>query len=764
MKNKHRKQLNKLFAVVISAIVVACASPGFDQSAEPVYTPGQGSELPPGTPVATGEATGADGAYSDDEQLEEVVVTGARVTNRSYRHRAERREPVRSAGIDYADAKTDYERQRRRQLGIDKDGADPLARVVPGEEVWIIAKTGDAAGDAERPGTGSMLTLVSDGPDLPPVRVPLPLKHTAVSANIDGYIGSVNVRQSFENPYSTKIEAVYVFPLPEKAAVTEFVMVIGERRIRGILREKEEAKAIYAEARRQGFQASLLLQQRPNIFQQKVANIEPGKSIDIDIRYFHSVPYVDGWYSFVFPTVVGPRFNPPGSNDPVEALPRGSNPGATKAVTYLSPGERSGHDISIDVRIDAGVSIENLRSTHEIVTSDAAPGVITVSLADEAVIPNRDFVLDFKVAGDTLRSNLLTWQDPDSGQGYFSMMLYPPATVDDLERVPMEMVFVIDCSGSMRGKPMRQAKSAILRALDQLRPGDTFQVIRFSSNASQLGEAPLPATRENLALARDYVRGLSDGGGTMMVEGVKAALAFPHDPERLRVVTFLTDGYIGNEEDVIRAVHDNVGAARVFSFGVGNSVNRYLMERMAKTGRGAVAYLGLEDSGSEIMDAFFDRVSRPALSDLSIEWGGMAVSSVYPSTLPDLFVGRPVFVTGTFDGKPGPVLVSGLAGGRTEQFVVDGHRPGQPNLAKLWARLRIGDYMDRRAWQPDPHNQLGNAIRETALEYQLMSDYTAFVAVDASRVTEGTHGVSVQQAVPVPEGVRYETTVTEGSR
>ena len=756
MKALHRKHARTTLVMIATLLVAACASNYYEgATGAGVAT----SSEPQGTPLPSGNAPAS--AHENDSEfgmIEEILVTGARAPARRMQRDEAELEARRARS--HATAAQRYELKRQRWLEKQQGPDQALSRVNAGEEVWVIARAGEVAVDDDRPGTGSMLTLVSDGPGLPPVRVPLPLQHTAVTASVEGYIGSVNVRQSFSNPYSTKIEAVYVFPLPEKAAVSEFVMIIGERRIRGILREKEEAKAIYDEARRQGYQASLLLQQRPNIFQQKVANIEPGKAIDIDIRYFHTLPYVDGWYSFVFPTVVGPRFNPPGSKDPIKAAPRGATPGSDgTTVSYLDPSERSGHDISINLRIDAGVEIEGLRATHEIVSEQVSPNIADVSLAAEAVIPNRDFVLDFKVAGDTLRSNLMTWEDEESGKGYFSMMLYPPATLRNLERRPMEMVFVLDCSGSMNGKPMQQAKAAILAALDNLVPGDTFQVIRFSSDASQLGDAPLPATRENIAAARDYVRRLSGTGGTMMIEGVRAALKFPHDPERLRFVTFLTDGYIGNEAEVIGAVHELVGEARVFSFGVGNSVNRFLMERMAKEGRGAVAYLGLDDSGKEVMDAFFERISHPAMTDIAIDWGRMQVSSVYPSSLPDLFVGRPVFVTGTYQGTVDSVSVSGLAGGETQQFVISSRQDGDANLAKLWARLKIADYADKQTWQSDPYGEFAATIRDTALEYQLMSAYTAFVAVDASRQTDGSYGVTVQQAVPVPDGVRYDTTV-----
>ena len=616
--------------------------------------------------------------------------------------------------------------------------------------------------DSHHVGTGAMLASFPTRPNGGASQyIPLPLEHTAVEAAIKGYISTVEVNQRFANPFDTKIEAVYLFPLPEKSAVSEFLMVIGDRTIRGILREKEEAEAIYREARRQGYRASLLVQRRPNIFEQKVANIEPGKAIDIDITYFHTLAYKDGWYSFVFPTVVGPRYNPAGYPDPVDAVRRGrGTTGGGTAVEYLRPNERSGHDISIDVSIDAGVEIEDIKASHGVDVTRDGDQTAVVRLENENTIPNRDFVLDFRVAGETLKSNLLTDSDPESGDGYFTLMVIPPLDNNLIPRQAMELVFVIDCSGSMQGRPLHQAKEAVRVALDRLGSDDTFQIIRFSDRASQFGTKPVHASEGNLTGARRYLDAMQADGGTEMINGVRAALDFPHDTSRFRFVTFMTDGYIGNESDILRAVHERIGASRIFSFGVGNSVNRYLMERMADAGRGVVAYLGLDSSAREVMDDFFARVSRPALTDVAIDWGGMAVTDVYPAKLPDLFVGRPLVVTGKFTGDRKPVRVLGTTGGeRRTLMTAEDAGGGGDSLARVWARLRIADLANRQTWAGDPYGELGDAIRNTALHYQLVSNYTSFVAVDSSMETSGDHGVTVRQAVPVPDGVRYETTV-----
>lgn len=641
----------------------------------------------------------------------------------------------------------------------------PLARIRASDEVWVIAR-GDVsdAGTADSP---RYPMLRCQAPDLA-TEVALPLKHTDVQANIAGYIANVRVTQQYHNPYSSKIEAVYVFPLPQDAAVSEFVMTIGARHIRGIIREREEAEEIYAEAKRQGYVASLLTQERPNIFTQSVANIEPGKAIDIELTYFSPLRYQDGEYEFVFPTVVGPRFNPPGSSDGVGAVPRGDRGASGQAteVQYLPPNERSGHDIALSVDIDAGMPIVSVMSPdHSIETSYVSASLRTVRLSRLDTIPNRDFTLRYKVAGDAIKSGMLVHRDQRGG--FFTLMLQPPADLSTLARAPMELIFVIDCSGSMIGAPLELAKSAIERALERLTPEDTFQIIRFSDQASQLGSRPVAATPANVERGLEYLAGLDSEGGTMMIEGIRAALDFPHDRKRLRIVSFLTDGFIGNEAEILNEIHQRLGAARIFSFGVGSSTNHYLLEGMARLGNGAVAFIGLDESAARAVDGFYERVAHPALTDIEINWGSLKVSDVYPQRIPDLFVGRPVIVSGRFNGNaPTRITVSGSAGAHTREVVLHvdpSKRANQhPAIANIWARHQIAD-LEHDAAQLDSEENSGR-IKKVALEYGLMSAYTAFIAVDSSARTAGKRGTTVVQPVPVPEGVSYDTTVPEDTR
>ncbi|MEZ6121811.1 MAG: VIT domain-containing protein [Planctomycetaceae bacterium] len=650
-------------------------------------------------------------------------------------------------------------------LGLSSEQQKTLQiNLQPGEELWVIAKAVDSQGqpDPDVPGCGSLMA-VRPGET---TQVAVPLKHTAVQGSIDAYIATVDVTQQFYNPYDSKIEAVYVFPLPQNAAVSEFVMTVGERKIRGIIREREQAEKIYSQARAQGHVAALMTQERPNIFTQKVANIEPGKQIDINIRYFNTLQYDDGYYEFVFPMVVGPRFNPAGTTDGIAAVPRGQangHSGQSTEVSYLAPNERSGHDVSVSLKISAGVDIEDINSVnHAVDVKNICESQRTVTLSEKDSIPNKDFVVRYRVAGDRIKTALMTHQD-DRGQ-YFTMMLYPPADLGQIQRSPMEMVFVLDCSGSMYGQPIAQAKAAIRHAVQQLTPRDSFQIIRFSNNASQLGPDPLQATTENIAQGLKYLETLEGSGGTQMIEGIKAALDFPHDEGRFRLVSFMTDGCIGNEQQILGTIHDKLGASRIFSFGVGSSPNRFLMDRMAVLGRGAVAYLSLSDNATEIMDRFNQRISHPAMTDLSIDWGSMQVSDVYPTRLPDLIVGRPVILTGRFTGEASTVKVNGRVDMNATSFDVavnedEAASKSHAGIASVWARLKISDLMNTLAVAPDSAEDIRQSVTATALSYNLMSSFTSFVAVDSMTKTQGEFGTTVAVPVPVPDGVKYETTV-----
>ncbi len=575
-----------------------------------------------------------------------------------------------------------------------------------------------------------------------------PLRHTDVQVRIAGPLARVTVTQEFHNPFAEKIEAVYTFPLPPDSAVDDMTMHVGDRTIRGLIKPRDEARKIYEEARRTGRIASLLDQERPNIFTQAVANILPGATVKIQIAYVETVPYESGVYSFNFPMVVAPRYMPR----------RGVHDAARIAPPVTPEGTRAGHDISVDVRLDAGVPIDNLESrTHDVSIDRPNPRQAVVKLRDKAVIPNKDFILKYGVAGRRIEDAVLTHT------GYFTLLLQPPDRVQPEEIAPKELVFVLDTSGSMSGFPIEKAKESMALALDGLHPRDTFNLITFAGDTHILFPNPVPATAENRRLAREFLSSRSGGGGTEMMKAIRTALAPSDAPERTRVVCFMTDGEVGNDMEILAEVqrHPN---ARVFSFGIGSSVNHFLLDGMARYGRGEVEYVGLQDDGSAAARRFHERVNSPLLTDISIDWGGLSVTGVYPARIPDLFAAKPVVISGRYSSPgAGVIRLRGRTGGRefTREIRVNlpASQPENAMLATLWARRRVEDLMSqdfsglqRGAIRDDLKQQ----ITQLGIDYRLMTPFTSFVAVEERVITEGGAPRRVEVPVEMPEGMSYE--------
>jgi Ca-activated chloride channel homolog len=589
-----------------------------------------------------------------------------------------------------------------------------------------------------------------------------PLKHTDVKAQISGFLSRVVVTQQFENPFSEKIEAVYTFPLPQNAAVDDMTMTVGDRTVRGKILRREEAQAVYDAAKSNGQTASLLDQERPNIFTQSVANILPGEQIKITISYVETLKYEDGSYEFVFPMVVGPRYVPGASTG---AQGSGFAPDTTRVpdASRVTPqpvaeGMRAGHDVSIDVSLDAGVPIDALSSkTHDVSVERPDDRRALVRLKDQATIPNKDFVLRYDVAGKKIEDALLT-HSSDKG-GFFTLILQPPDRVTPEDVTPKELVFVLDTSGSMSGFPIEKAKETMKLALDNLYPYDTFNLITFSGDEHILFPEPVPATKENLAKAQAFLEWRTGGGGTEMMKAIKASMD-PSDAQgHVRIVVFMTDGYVGNDMEIIGEVQKHPNA-RVFAFGIGNGVNRFLLDGMARYGRGEVEYVGLNDDGSAAARRMHERVRNPLLTDISVDWNGLPVADVYPKTVPDLFSAKPVILTGRYTGNGrGTIRLKGKMAGRdfVREIPVDFSNAQQHDvLATLWARTRVDDLMSqdfKGAQQGAMKDEVKQAITQLGVDYCLMTQFTSFVAVEEMVVTDGGQPRRVDVPVEVPQGV-----------
>ena len=580
--------------------------------------------------------------------------------------------------------------------------------------------------------------------DIPTLKVAgdktLPLEHTSVKADISGYVARVEVRQSYGNPSTNPLEATYTFPLPENSAVDDMRIRIGDREIRADIKRRDEARTTYETARQNGQTAALLEQQKPNVFTQSVTNIPPGAKIDVVISYVQTLTYDAGTYEFVFPMVVGPRFNPPGSVAAVQP-------------PYFGEGERNGHDIAVEVNVRAGLPITAFDvPTHHVNGETRPDGTLHLTLDKADHIPNRDFVLHYDVAAAKPQLAVLN-QD-----GALALVIQPPAADVDALVGQREIIFVVDVSGSMHGVPLAMCKDAMRDALRKLRPVDTFNIFTFASGTGQAFDAPRSANDANILQGTRFVDGLEAGGGTMMADAVDVALSPKVEPGRHRYVFFMTDGYVGNEEQIITKtatlVKSTTTTSRVFGFGVGSSVNRMLLDGLGKAGNGDTVYASTREDPALAVNTFFRRIDAPVIEDLKIDWGNAQVTEVYPKVLPDLFASRPTIVHALYSGKADTTItVRGTLRGQpiaiTTKLVTENKKDGAA-LDTLWARAKV-ESLERDLWNgADP--SVIEDITKVGLAHRLVTAYTSFVAVDTASKVDG-HLVTVDQPAHAPEGV-----------
>ena len=598
----------------------------------------------------------------------------------------------------------------------------------------------------------------------------VPLRHTTVKTEISGFVARTEVTQEFENTLTNPVEAIYVFPLPHDGAVDGMTMKVGDREIQAVIKERDEARKIYDAARNAGHTAALLDQERPNIFTQSVANIPPNSKVEVTLYVLELLKYEGGTYEFSFPTVVGPRYIP---GTAVNSPDRGTMADTTQVLdaSKISPpvagvhtaDEHAGHDISFDVTLKAGVPIGDVESTsHKIFADRTGPDTFHIKLADETVLPNKDFILKYKVAGLGINDAVLAHSDDEGG--YFTLILQPPEQVSDEAAVPRQLIFVVDTSGSMWGFPLEMAKKTIARALDHLRKDETFNLITFSGATRVLFPEPVPATPENIAAAKQVLAGAYGSGGTEMMGAIRTALGDdagagkPMDGDPVRVVCFMTDGYVGNDAAIIAEVKKHPDA-RVFSFGIGTAVNRFLLTKMAEEGHGDVEFVTNPNEAEPAADRFYDRVHTPVLANISIDWGGLPVTDVYPREVRDLFSAKPIILTGRFTGHPsGKIVVKGTQGtGEFSRTIPVDFSQADPNnaaLEKIWARQKVEDLMSQD-WQGI---QYGNSshkaeIIQVGLKHSLATQYTSFVAVETRTVVQDGKPARIEVPVELPENV-----------
>ena len=577
-----------------------------------------------------------------------------------------------------------------------------------------------------------------------------PLKETNVSVNINGIFAETFVTQTYSNEGQDPINATYVFPASSRVTIHGMKMEIGDEIITAKIKEKEEARHDYEQAKSEGKSASLLEQQRPNVFTMDVANVMPGDIIRIELHYTEMITPTDGIYQFVFPTVAGPRYTSP-------SVPKSLKAETWIASPFLRLGDTPREKYNINVNLSAGVPITDLQcGSHKIDVAWDNQTSARISLSNpEEFAGNRDFILDYKLTGTEISSGLML--GTGESENFFLLMVQPPERYTPETIPPREYIFILDVSGSMYGFPLDTSKELIRNLAGSLRETDRFNVILFSDSLIQMSPESVPATAENVQKAFALIDNEEGGGGTELAPALETALAIPASPGAARSVIAITDGYISGEREIFDIIGRNIGTTNFFSFGIGSSVNRYLIDGIAKTGLGESFVVTDPSEAAATADRFRTYIQSPVLTDVQVTYDGFDVYDIEPPTLSTLFASRPIVLFGKWKGEPsGTIYITGKTGGRdyAEDIPVSAAIPLEANniIQYLWARTRVERLTDYGITE-DLQANAKKEVTELGLRYSMMTPYTSFIAVtEKVRNTEGK-STDVKQPLPIPMNV-----------
>ena len=574
-----------------------------------------------------------------------------------------------------------------------------------------------------------------------------PLKKTDVNVNISGPIASVKIEQHYENNGPTVIHADYVFPMSTKAAVYGMTVFYGEKKLKAKIEEKNKARQIFQQAKEAGKRTSLLEQERPNVFRMNVANILPGEKVKVVLEYTEFINPTDKNYEFVFPAVVGPRFIDPSKKEEPGVFDSKYNTG--KAVDYPC-------EFMMYVNVISAVPLQKIVSkSHKITVTKNTENFATVRFTNPITTfeGNRDFILSYSLRGEKVEAGTITFEGED--ENFFLSVIEPPARLDREDIPPREYIFIVDVSGSMRGFPMDVSKTLLKNLIGNLRPTDMFNVMLFASSSMVLSEESLEANMSNLNKAINLLDNQQGGGGTMLLPALERAIGLPSCGRDIsRSVVIVTDGYVHVEEEAFNLIGNNLNDANVFSFGIGKSINRHLIEGLAKVGRGESFVITEKKFAKKTAENFRKYIEYPIMTGIDIQFKNMDAYDITPKSIPDLFADRPLYVFGKYKGKTkGQLVVSGFTGksvynNRTAiQQKSNRHKEG---LKYLWAREKIAElnmlnYVNKSQDRIKEITQLG-------LDYNLMTEYTSFVAVDDEVMTQ-EEAETVKQPRPLPAHV-----------
>jgi Ca-activated chloride channel family protein len=573
----------------------------------------------------------------------------------------------------------------------------------------------------------------------------LPLKKTSTKVKLNGYMAHVVVTQIYRNQGSTPINATYIFPGSTRAAVNGMTMTIGERRIVAKIKEKQEAKKTFEKAKKEGKSASLLSQKRPNVFSMEVANIMPGDEIKVELTYNEILNAEDGVYEFVYPAVVGPRYggDAAASSEQTEWI---QNP-------YFAEGSDDPTGFELQVDMHSPLPINSMSSpSHKIDARWKDKKSVAISLADAGSAGNRDFILRYRLQDEQILTGLTRFES--GGENYFLLVSEPPSRVLADQIPSRDYFFVIDVSGSMHGFPLDTTKQLMEDLFRNLKPGDRFNILFFSGGSNVLSPQPLPATPENISRAKAMLMNQSGGGGTRLYPALQEVFNMSSGKDTSRNIVLITDGYISAEDRVFQLIDRNLHRNNLFAFGIGSSVNRYLIEGVAKAGRAEPFVVTNQNDAAQQARRFHDYISAPALTNIQLQADGIELYDMEPGKIPDMLAQRPIMVLGKYRNATASanLTLTGVSGEGERQwkFHLQDANSGDANLPQLWARKRL----ERMYVIPDENKRIQREnILNLGLKYSLLTKHTSFVAVDETVRKPAREAKDVKQPLPLPAGV-----------
>lgn len=579
-------------------------------------------------------------------------------------------------------------------------------------------------------------------------QISMPLKSTEADIEITGFIADVVIRQVYENTGNQVLEADYVFPGSTRSAMYGMQMQIGDRTIQAEIKEREQAKADFEEAKSEGKTASLLEQHRPNVFQMRVGNILPGDRIVVEIRYTETIPAENGIYEFVFPTDVGERY---ANDEMAQKDPWVTNP------HVVSP-EHGGHaktpPFSANINLTAGVAINGLKSPSHAISADFhGKKHATLALGGSQFSSGKDFVLHYQLKDKKIESGLLLFEGED--ENFFLYTAQPPDRVTLNDIPEREYIFIVDVSGSMNGFPIEISKKVMKNLLQGLRPEETFNVLLFAGTSAQIFDTPVEASKANIDKALSMISDETGSGSTELLPALEQALAMSSSEQRSKSLVIVTDGYITVEAEAFELVAKKRGEANFFAFGIGGSVNRHLIEGLAHVGRTDPLIVLNETEAKEKVKLFQSYLSSPVLTDIQVQADGFEVYDT-DLTVPDLFAQKPITIVGKYKGTPGGSIKLTGTYGKNKPFALDlavaEYQPSEQNksLRQLWARQKIKGLTDFQHITRSTNADLVQEITDIGLKYSILTSYTAFIAIDSESRVVDTNWPDNAGATPEP--------------